>query len=66
MYKIATTLLLTFLLSACSGNDKAIDPNLTEAELYQKANSNMQGGRYDKSVEYYQALEALGIDPVIP
>ena len=58
MYKIATTLLLALLLAACSGNDKEIDPNLTEAELYQKANSNMQDGRYDKSVEYYQALEA--------
>ncbi len=58
MYKIATTLLLALLLAACSGNDKEIDPNLTEAELYQKATSNADDGRYDKSVEYYQALEA--------
>jgi outer membrane protein assembly factor BamD len=58
MYKIALTLLLSLSLVACSGKDKEIDPNLTEAELYQKAHSNMQDGRYDKSVEYFQALEA--------
>jgi outer membrane protein assembly factor BamD len=49
--------LLPFLLVACSGKDE-IDPNLSESELYQKAESNMQKGRFDKAVEHYQAMEA--------
>lgn len=57
MRKITVILLLSVMLAACSGNDE-IDPNLTEAELYQKANSSMEKGKYDRSVEYYQALEA--------
>ncbi|HSC75359.1 MAG TPA: outer membrane protein assembly factor BamD [Pseudomonadales bacterium] len=57
MRKITVILLLSIMLAACSGSDE-IDPNLTEAELYQKASGNMNQGKYDKSVEYFQALEA--------
>lgn len=59
MYKIAFTLLLSLLLTACSsGKDKEIDPNLSEGEIYQKATSSMQDGHYERSVEYFQAMEA--------
>jgi outer membrane protein assembly factor BamD len=57
MRKITVILLLSIMLAACSGSDE-IDPNLTEAELYEKASVDLAKGRYDKSVEYYQALEA--------
>lgn len=57
MRKITVILLLSIMLAACAGKDE-IDPNLTEAELYEKASVNMEKGRYDTSVEYYQALEA--------
>ena len=57
MRKFTVILLLSIMLAACAGKDE-IDPNLTEAELYEKASVNMEKGRYDTSVEYYQALEA--------
>lgn len=57
MHKFIYILLLSFLMVACAGKEE-IDPNLTEAELYQKAQSNMEKGRYDKAIEHYQALEA--------
>jgi outer membrane protein assembly factor BamD len=48
---------LSLLLAACSGNEE-IDPNLTEAELYQTAQQSMEKGQYNKAIEHYQALEA--------
>jgi len=57
MRKLSFSLLLALLLAGCSGNDE-IDPNLTEAELYQKASISVEKGKYERSVEYYQALEA--------
>ena len=57
MRKITVILLLSIMLAACSGSDE-IDPNLTEAELYEKASIDLQKGRYDKSAGYYQTLEA--------
>ena len=59
MRLIATTLLLSLsiLLTACSGKEE-IDPDLSEAQLYQKAQESMTKGRYDRAIEHYQALEA--------
>lgn len=57
MRKITSILLLSLLLAACSGTDE-IDPNLTEAELYQKAETSLDKGRYDTAIEHFHALEA--------
>lgn len=57
MRKITSILLLSLLLVACSGHDE-IDPNLTEAELYQKAETNLNKGQYERSIEHFQAMEA--------
>ncbi len=57
MYKILTTLLIALILTACSGTDE-IDPNLSEAELYQKSQESMEKGRYDKAIDHLQAMES--------
>lgn len=59
MHKIIYTLLIALALTACSGGKKdEIDPNLSEAQLYQKAQENVAKGRYDRAIEHFQALES--------
>lgn len=59
MQKILYTLLITLALTACSGSKKdEIDPSLSEAQLYQKAQENLTKGRFDRAIEHYQALES--------
>lgn len=57
MHKILITLLFTLTLAACSGNDE-IDPNLSEAELYEKSQTAMEKGRYESAIEHLQAMES--------
>ncbi len=57
MQKLISALLITLFLTACAGKEE-IDPNLSEADLYHKAQSNMEKGRYDRAIEHFQALES--------
>ncbi len=57
MQKLIFPLLLALILVACSSADK-IDPDLTEAQLYQKAQEYLEKGRYDRAIEHFQALES--------
>lgn len=51
------TALLLVLLPACGGKEE-IDPNLTETELYERAQTAMEKGRYEQAVEHLQAMES--------
>jgi outer membrane protein assembly factor BamD len=57
MSKLISVFLLSLLLAACSGTEE-IDANLSEDQLYQKAQENSNKGRYDRAIEHYQALES--------
>ena len=49
--------LMLILLPACGGKEE-IDPNLTEAELYERAQAAMEKGRYEQAVDHLQAMES--------
>lgn len=57
MRQLALLLGFTLLLTGCA-NRGEIDPDMTEADLYNKAHTASAEGKYIRAVEHFQALES--------
>lgn len=55
--RLLITALLALLLTACAGKEE-IDPDLSERDLFTKAQQSLEKGRYQQAIDHFQALES--------
>ncbi|CAM3550782.1 outer membrane protein assembly factor BamD [Parendozoicomonas haliclonae] len=58
LYKHIGILALSALLAACSSSEVKVDENLTEAQLYQQANKQLENSNFSGAVDTLRALES--------